>query len=609
MVSDPDISWDIDREQPRSIGLSLMVVLSMIAFSALAVSSGATAVSTAATTITVDESGGADHTSIQAAVNNATTGDTIEVQSGTYNETVTVSKDVTIIAPQGATLDRGTNPDRVFPLNPDRSNSAFVIEQQAAPTIEGFTIQNYRGTAIYAFRTTTDWTARDLTIQNVSIGVGTSRSEGNWLIESTEMIDTTAPLYADDTTGAFTIRDTTVQSSATGLSTLRASGDWSMTNLTITDINGTALTAVNTSGTWSIQESTITNVETGLNATDSSYTGDATQNWWGACDGPSGDFAGSGVSVTGNVAVDPHYTDAAQTTLSSDASSACQSSGDFDFGVELQQSATVTQGNDVTISVNPNNNADTSISETTVELLVDANDDGQFESDEIVASTTADFAAGEYRTFDLTYSNVQLAPGEYSYMGRISKNGQTSRSFTNGTLNVTSGSGTSTTLALSGSVQQSGSPGEQAIVEYTITNSSDQNSVTLNLTGTPSQLSVNQSASQFGGATFTDGTALYISPSGTQTATVVFDISANAGSTQTFTIDAAVEDENGTVSDTVQTQVGDVQQTPTEQYDTNNNGRIDLNEVRTAINDFASGDLGLQVVRTLINQWANGAPT
>gem|GEM_PF-4192083 len=108
----------------------------------------------------------------------------------------------------------------------------------------------------------------------------------------------------------------------------------------------------------------------------------------------------------------------------------------FDFGVEIQQDATVEQGATTDISVYPNNRAEQPVTNTTVELLVDANNDSQFTADEVVASRPADFAGGEYRQINLTYENVQLDPGQYSYMGQISKDGQTTRSFTNGTLTV-----------------------------------------------------------------------------------------------------------------------------------------------------------------------------
>jgi nitrous oxidase accessory protein len=45
-----------------------------------------------AATITVDDSGGADYSTIQAAVNNAGSGDVIQVAAGMYYEHVVVNK-------------------------------------------------------------------------------------------------------------------------------------------------------------------------------------------------------------------------------------------------------------------------------------------------------------------------------------------------------------------------------------------------------------------------------------------------------------------------------------------------------------------------------------
>jgi nitrous oxidase accessory protein NosD len=56
----------------------------------------------AAATITVDDSGGEDHTTIQDAVDAATSGDTIEVADGTYSEDVSINKtDLTIKSSTG----------------------------------------------------------------------------------------------------------------------------------------------------------------------------------------------------------------------------------------------------------------------------------------------------------------------------------------------------------------------------------------------------------------------------------------------------------------------------------------------------------------------------
>ena len=74
--------------------------------------------------IVVDDSGGADFTNIQAAVDAAAAGDTIEVRSGTYVENVDVYKQLTLVG-DGAdvvtvqTTDAG---DHVFDVTADRVN-------------------------------------------------------------------------------------------------------------------------------------------------------------------------------------------------------------------------------------------------------------------------------------------------------------------------------------------------------------------------------------------------------------------------------------------------------------------------------------------------------
>ena len=77
----------------------------------------------------------------------------------------------------------------------------------------------------------------------------------------------------------------------------------------------------------------------------------------------------------------------------------------FDFGVELEQGVAVVQGRDADVSVFVNNNADASVSGVTVELLVDADDDG-FTDGDVVASQTAGFDAGEYRDSDVVRNNA-----------------------------------------------------------------------------------------------------------------------------------------------------------------------------------------------------------
>ena len=71
---------------------SRMPSLVFMAVAVLVVSAGVGA----AATLTVDDSGDADYTSIQAAVDAASAGDVISVCDGAYTENVTVNKSITI---------------------------------------------------------------------------------------------------------------------------------------------------------------------------------------------------------------------------------------------------------------------------------------------------------------------------------------------------------------------------------------------------------------------------------------------------------------------------------------------------------------------------------
>jgi parallel beta-helix repeat protein len=90
-------------------------------------------------TITVDDSGGANFTTIQAAVDAAQPGDTIFVYNGTYHEDVLLNKSVTLTGEdRNTTIINGTGTKTVVDITSDWTN------------VTDFTITNSKEDFIYA---------------------------------------------------------------------------------------------------------------------------------------------------------------------------------------------------------------------------------------------------------------------------------------------------------------------------------------------------------------------------------------------------------------------------------------------------------------------------
>lgn len=79
----------------------------------------------------VDDSGGADFTTIRAAVNAARDGDRIVVKAGSYNENVVVNKSVSLVSEAGAgatTVTAASSNSPVFRVDADNVTiSGFCI--------------------------------------------------------------------------------------------------------------------------------------------------------------------------------------------------------------------------------------------------------------------------------------------------------------------------------------------------------------------------------------------------------------------------------------------------------------------------------------------------
>ncbi|WP_292471186.1 NosD domain-containing protein, partial [Methanolobus sp.] len=150
--------------------------------------------------ITVDDDGGADFTTIQAAVDAANDGDTIRVSPGTYNENVEVDKSVIIKSTDGAEVTNVVG----------ASDNEYVFEVTADETsINGFSISfgpgsddYYPGkTAIRIFSSSGSRVSNN-TIEDCLLGISINKSEniildGNLLQHNIQGIELTSSIDND----------------------------------------------------------------------------------------------------------------------------------------------------------------------------------------------------------------------------------------------------------------------------------------------------------------------------------------------------------------------------------------------------------------------------
>jgi predicted amidohydrolase len=146
-------------------------------------------------------------------------------------------------------------------------------------------------------------------------------------------------------------------------------------------------------------------------------------------------------------------------------------------------------------------------------------------------------------------------------------------------------------------VQQPGTPGGQARVEYALANVSGQASVAVEFETLPAALAINPEASDTTGRF--DGSALVFSdPTSSLTPTVAFDIAADLSPPTTVEIDTAVLDETETTTDRVTTILEITADSPDSplsgtagEYDTSGDGTITARELGAAVTDFGQGEL------------------
>jgi len=216
--------------------------------------------------LVVDADGAAgNYTAIEPAVENASDTARVVVRPGVYRETVDVAKNVTVVAPDGATL-----------RTPATGPGGFDIDagSGAAPTIRGFTVRN-ASTAVDAVNTDGAWSVADLRAVDAREVVDATRSTGDWSVENAELrrdsrfrSPITAGVTARDATGDWRVRDSLFVSVGRGVGAADSTGDWLVENVTVRDA-AFGVDAGEADGAWTVAGSRLDRTDGPVAAVDS----------------------------------------------------------------------------------------------------------------------------------------------------------------------------------------------------------------------------------------------------------------------------------------------------------------------------------------------------
>ena len=219
---------------------------------------------------------------------------------------------------------------------------AYRQPESSHATIQNLTIEDTQNVGVNLYESDGDWTIIDTVVQNSSSnGINAEKSNGELDINNLTVRDVDGDgINADSAGGNITVRDTSVQTAGNGIDAEKSNGQLIVSNFTVRDTDGDGIDASNATGNgtvhgsefrnmgdksidvidsdgkWEIHESILTGGSEGtVDAWDAAQTANASYNYWGAADGPSGQFSGSGGEAGGNIVVSPYYTDSSLTSL------------------------------------------------------------------------------------------------------------------------------------------------------------------------------------------------------------------------------------------------------------------------------------------------------
>ena len=222
---------------------------------------------------------------------------------------------------------------------------AYKQPESSHATIQNLTIDDTQNVGVNLYKSDGDWTIIDTVVRNSSSnGINAGKSNGDLNINNLTVRDADGDgIDADSTGGNITVQDTSVQTAYNGIDAENSNGQLIVSNFTVRDTDGDGIDASNATGNGTVHDSEFRNMgdksidvidsEGGWQIHGSILTGgsegtldawgakqmiNASRNYWGAADGPSETFCGSGGAIGGyNVTMYPYYTDSPLTTLSS----------------------------------------------------------------------------------------------------------------------------------------------------------------------------------------------------------------------------------------------------------------------------------------------------
>jgi parallel beta-helix repeat protein len=158
--------------------------------------------------------------SIQAAVNAANPGDTINVASGTFRESVEVTKSLTILgAGQGSTIlqppaspsatqppvcqdPSNPNPQNGFCIHGTVDQDMNVVAPVGSVRVSGFTVKNFSGVGIFYFGASSPQVDHNTVLNNAEYGAAAFVSTNDRFTDNIANKNGEAGIYVGDSPGA-----------------------------------------------------------------------------------------------------------------------------------------------------------------------------------------------------------------------------------------------------------------------------------------------------------------------------------------------------------------------------------------------------------------------